>query len=657
MGLENSTKENQNKLRTVALVGNPNVGKSVLFNALTGSYVTVSNYPGTSVEVSRGKAVIEGSTWEIVDTPGMYTLQSITEEERVARQILLNERPDLVLHVLDARNLERMLAMTVQLVEAGLPVVLVVNIMDEAERIGLSFDLELLQQRLGIPVIAAATARKRGLEEIRAAISGEGRSCGMPVVYSRLLEGDIAQLTGLIHKDYVLSKRALALLMLQGDEEVTELVLGQEGERAAAIKQKVQEIAFERRESFHLDLSMERKEVVKRLVKGVVTIPDHETEGFGDKIARWTVKPVTGIPILLIALYFGLYKFVGEFGAGTVVDFLEEEIFEGIFNPWITELVNNTIPWWAVQELLVGEYGVITLGMRYAVGIILPIVSTFFLFFSLLEDTGYFPRLALMVDRVFKMFGLTGRAVIPMVLGFGCTTMATMVTRTLETVRERMLTTLLLALAIPCSAQLGVIMALLSKTGGGLLIWGGVMMLVFLVVGIISARLMPGETSMFYMELPPMRMPQISNVLTKTYTRMLWYFIEILPLFILASVLLWLGKITNTFEKLVSAMEPLMTALGLPFEAAVAFIFGFFRRDYGAAGLYDLQTAGLLDARQLTVASVTLTLFVPCVAQLLMMKKERGWKVASAIFVMVSLLAFGVGFVLNKILLVTGILA
>lgn len=657
MGLENSTKENQNKLRTVALVGNPNVGKSVLFNALTGSYVTVSNYPGTSVEVSRGKAVIEGSTWEIVDTPGMYTLQSITEEERVARQILLNERPDLVLHVLDARNLERMLAMTVQLVETGLPVVLVVNIMDEAERIGLSFDLELLQQRLGIPVIAAATARKRGLEEIRAAISGEGRSCGMPVVYSRLLEGDIAQLTGLIHKDYVLSKRALALLMLQGDEEVTELVLGQEGERAAAIKQKVQEIAFERRESFHLDLSMERKEVVKRLVKGVVTIPDHETEGFGDKIARWTVKPVTGIPILLIALYFGLYKFVGEFGAGTVVDFLEEEIFEGIFNPWITELVNNTIPWWAVQELLVGEYGVITLGMRYAVGIILPIVSTFFLFFSLLEDTGYFPRLALMVDRVFKMFGLTGRAVIPMVLGFGCTTMATMVTRTLETVRERMLATLLLALAIPCSAQLGVIMALLSKTGGGLLIWGGVMMLVFLVVGIISARLMPGETSMFYMELPPMRMPQISNVLTKTYTRMLWYFIEILPLFILASVLLWLGKITNTFEKLVSAMEPLMTALGLPFEAAVAFIFGFFRRDYGAAGLYDLQTAGLLDARQLTVASVTLTLFVPCVAQLLMMKKERGWKVASAIFVMVSLLAFGVGFVLNKILLATGILA
>ena len=154
--------DKEKSIRTVALVGNPNVGKSVLFNALTGSYVTVSNYPGTSVEVSRGSAVIEGQAWQVIDTPGMYAVHTITEEERVAREIILNERPDVVLHVLDARNLERMLAMTIQLIEAGLPVVLVVNIMDEAERIGLSFDLPLLQQRLGIPVIAAAMAHKRG---------------------------------------------------------------------------------------------------------------------------------------------------------------------------------------------------------------------------------------------------------------------------------------------------------------------------------------------------------------------------------------------------------------------------------------------------------------------------------------------------------------
>jgi ferrous iron transport protein B len=274
----------------------------------------------------------------------------------------------------------------------------------------------------------------------------------------------------------------------------------------------------------------------------------------------------------------------------------------------------------------------------------------------LLEDGGYLPRLALMVDRVFKWFGLSGRAVIPMELGFGCSTMATMVTRTLETVRERVIATLLLALAIPCSAQLGVILALLAQTPGALAVWAGCMLVLLVVVGILAGRMMPGEAPMFYMELPPMRLPQLSNVLTKTYTRMQWYFLEILPLFVLASVLLWLGKITNSLERLIDALSPLMHAIGLPRDAAVAFIFGFFRRDYGAAGLYDLQSAGLLDGRQLTVAAVTLTLFIPCVAQFLMMFKERGWKVSLGIFVLVSLLAFGSGYLLNQLLVTTGLL-
>ena len=647
----------QKPYRRVALVGNPNVGKSVLFNALTGSYVTVSNYPGTSVEVSRGSAVIADGTWEVIDTPGMYAVHTITEEERVAREILLNEKPDVVLHVLDARNLERMLAMTIQLIEAGLPVVLVVNIMDEAERMGLSFDLHLLQQRLGIPVIAAATARKRGIDEIRNAIAELGQSCGLPIRYSRLLEGDIVELTRLMEGEYVLSRRALALLMLQGDDEVTGIVArGESSERYAALTQKVREIAFERRESFHLDLSMERKEIVTRLVRGVIRLPDTQREGWGNRLSRLTVRPLTGIPLLLLTLYFGLYQFVGVFGAGTLVDLLEGTVFEGWFNPWITGLITSWIPWWWLQELLVGEYGVITLGLRYAVGIILPIVTTFFIFFSVLEDGGYLPRLALLADRGFKWFGLSGRSVIPMVLGFGCSTMATMVTRTLETVRERIIATLLLALAIPCSAQLGVILALLSQTPGALLVWSACMLLLFGFVGVVAGKLLPGEAPMFYMELPPMRMPQLSNVFTKTYTRLVWYFLEILPLFIFASVLLWLGKITNGMERLVTLLNPLMNSIGLPRDAAVAFIFGFFRRDYGAAGLYDLQTKGLLDVRQLTVAAVTLTLFIPCVAQFLMMLKERGWKVSLAIFLLVSVIAFGSGYLLNRLLLATGLL-
>jgi ferrous iron transport protein B len=434
------------------------------------------------------------------------------------------------------------------------------------------------------------------------------------------------------------------------------LVLLVEGEHGADITERVKEKSFELRDSFHLNLSMERKGIVKGLLDGVVKAPGKRRVTFGERLSSWAIHPLTGVPLLLLVLYYGLYQFVGVFGAGTLVDFLEGTLFEQYFNPWVTDLVKGAVPWEIVQELIVGEYGVLTLGLRYAVGIILPIVATFFFFFSILEDSGYFPRLALLVDRIFKKIGLTGRAVIPMVLGFGCDTMATMVTRTLETVRERIIATVLLALAIPCSAQLGVIMALLSKTPGALAIWATCLLTIFLVIGLLAARIMPGETPMFYMELPPMRLPQFSNVMTKTYTRMQWYLLEILPIFILVSVLLWLGKVTHFFEKLVDWMDPVMAAVGLPREAAVAFIFGFFRRDYGAAGLYDLQEKGIMDPRQLVVAAVTLTLFVPCVAQFLIMKKERGLKTATLIAVFVSFMAFGSGYLLNRLILVTGIL-
>ncbi|MCG6990026.1 MAG: ferrous iron transport protein B, partial [Gemmatimonadetes bacterium] len=302
-------------------------------------------------------------------------------------------------------------------------------------------------------------------------------------------------------------------------------------------------------------------------------------------------------------------------------------------------------PWF--RDLYVGPYGMITLGIRYAVAIILPLVGTFFLFFSVLEDSGYFPRLALLVDRLFKRIGLSGRAVIPIVLGFACDTMATMVTRTLETKRERVLATLLLALAIPCSAQLGVILAILSGQPLALGVWAFALIATFLVVGWLSARLLPGESAPFHMELPPLRWPRVGNVLMKTYSRMQWYFLEVLPLFLLASVILWAMDLTGLFRVVVDGLTPLVRALGLPAQTATVFLFGFFRRDYGAAGLFDLNRQGLLDPVQLTVAAVTLTLFVPCIAQFLMMLKERGWKTAVGMFALITPLAFGVGFVLN----------
>ena len=643
--------------KKIILVGNPNVGKSVVFNTLTGSYTTVSNYPGTSVEVSRGQCEIGGENYQVLDTPGMYSMLPITEEERVARRILLEESPYVVLHVIDARNLERMLPMTLQLIEAGLPVVLLINIMDEAERVGMHVDVALLQEKLQIPVVGGAMGRaKRGLWGLRDAIR-DFKVSNATFNYATDLEKDIHGISSLMQGQYTLNRRSLTLMLLQRDEEIAERVKDREGERYESVEKAVNDTVFDRRVDLHLRISLERKRICKGLLDGVITQKEGNQQTIADRFSSLTMNPWTGVPLLLIVLYLGLYQFVGVFGAGTIVDFLEGTLFEEFLNPWVIGLCEKYIPWYWLNELIVGEYGLFTLGVRYAVAIILPIVGTFFIAFAVIEDSGYFPRLAMLVDRLFKKIGLNGRAVIPMVLGFGCDTMATVVTRTLESTRERIIATLLLALAIPCSAQMGVILGLLSGVPGALLVWMASMIGVFLLVGLLAAQVVPGERPMFYMEIPPMRLPQIQNVMIKTLTRMQWYFMEIFPLFMIASVLLVAGKLTGALAWLVGAFNPVMSLLGLPNEASAAFIFGFFRRDFGAAGLYDLQTDGLLDPVQLTVAAVTLTLFVPCVAQFLVMQKERGWKTSLAIFFLVTGLAFAVGWSLNKFLLMTGILA
>ena len=373
-----------------------------------------------------------------------------------------------------------------------------------------------------------------------------------------------------------------------------------------------------------------------------------------DSLGHLMIHPVWGLPILALVLYFGLYQFVGRFGAGTLVDWLEHDVFGRFFNPWVESWLAR-IPYASLRNLVGGDYGLLTLALRYAVALILPIVGTFFLAFSVIEDSGYLPRLAYLTDSAFKRIGLSGRAVIPIVLGFGCDTMATMVSRTLETKRERVIATFLLALAIPCSAQLGVILGLLADRPLALVIWAGILMLVFILVGFLAIRVLPGERAGFYMELPPLRWPRPRNVLVKTISRMQWYFLEIVPLFALASILIWLGRMAGVFEALIRLLQPLVGWLGLPTEAAQAFLFGFFRRDYGAGGLYDLQHAGLLSGNQLLVAMVTMTLFVPCVAQFSVMVKERGWKTAFGMAGFIFPFAFVVGFLLNQALRILGV--
>ncbi|MEI6210519.1 MAG: ferrous iron transport protein B [bacterium] len=643
-------------LPKVVIVGSPNVGKSLLFNRLTGSYVVVSNYPGTTVEVSRGVVATPTGKFEAIDTPGIYSLAPITAEERVTLALLLRETPRTVVHVIDAKNIQRMLGLTLQLADAGLPVVLALNMADEARLLGIRIDARRLEQLLGIPVVETIATTGAGVRELIARIPQAKPAHDIRVRFDPAVETAIALTTQLLGNESPLANRVRALLLLQ-DAPADDGLLCGEAELAQA--GRIGQIAAGARRmlphsiNYHATLSTQK--AAEQHFQEAVQFPSQGALSFRERLSRWLMWPLTGVPILLLVLYFGLYQFVGVFGAGTLVDFLQNTIFSGYIAPWVDRLFNALIPWQVLRDLFIGPYGLITLGVRYAVALIFPIVGTFFLAFSILEDSGYLPRLAMLLDRIFKKIGLNGRAVIPMVLGLGCDTMATIVTRTLETTREKVIASLLLALAVPCSAQMGVILGLLAGHPAALLVWFSVILLVFLVAGVLAARFLPGEKPRFYMELPPLRLPRLDNVLAKTYARMVWYFYEVFPLFLLASGLIWIGQITGLFQLLVRGLVPLVQWMGLPDQAAVAFLFGFFRRDYGAAGLYDLQHAGALDGNQLVVASITLTLFLPCVAQLLIMKKERGLRFALVSAIGITVIALAMGLLVHTVLTWTGV--
>ncbi len=642
-------------LPKIALVGTPNVGKSVIFNCLTGTYTTVvSNYPGTTVDVTRGSVKTKSAEYELIDTPGMYSMYSITEEERVSRWILMDEKPELVLHVVDAKNLERQLAMTLQLIEARYPMMLVLNMMDEAEREGVEIDIDALQKLVGIPVLPTVAADGKGIPQLLTAIDQHSKTSHLPedaavISYSPLIEEAMEKIGQFIDTDVNISKRSLSLLLLQNDNELVKKVVKNKGDNRERYEAVLTNMKTHLINPIEYELAIKQKAAADEITGKVLKL--HEDRlSFAERLSRFTMHPVSGIALLLLVLYWGLYKFVGEFGAGTVVNYLEGTIFAQYVNPFVEKLFTDMIPWETFRSLFTGEYGLITMGVRYALALLLPIVTFFFIVFSIIEDSGYLPRLAMLIDTVFKKIGLSGRAVIPIVLGFGCDTMATMVTRTLPTKRERVISTMLLALAIPCSAQLGVIMALLESKPKAFYIWAFVITLVFLFIGFLTAQILPGKRPSFYMEIPPLRLPKLTNVLTKTFVRVKWYFKEVIPLFALASLLIWIGQLLHVFDFLVKLLVTPVQMIGMPAEAAKVFLFGFFRRDYGAVGLYDLAKTGALSDVQLVVGCVAMTLFLPCVAQFLMNVKERGWKTGVGISLTVLVFSFGTAYVLNYIL-------
>lgn len=635
------------------LVGNPNVGKSALFYQLTGKYASVSNYPGTTVSVTSGKMNIgEHHEVDIIDTPGFYNMMTITEEEKVTKQIILDEHPDVVVHVVDAKNIERMLPLTLQLIEADLPVVLVLNMFDELKSRGLDIQISHLEHDLGIPVIETIAIKGEGVSNLISRITSvaEGRHTyeKLTVDYGEELEEKISAIESLIKEEYAISRKTIALLVLQGDRDVIEYIKNESNfDQILEIADGVD--ASEKSLWISHVLHNLASSIIREHIKKSGKKQKGSFQSFVDKI---TFHPFFSLLVVGIILYYGFYKFVGQFGAGFLVDFIEVNVFESFINPYVNDFFHSIVGNTIFFNLFAGEYGIITLGLRYAIAIVLPVVSTFFLLFSVIEDSGYLVRLSMSLDRMFKKIGLSGRSVIPLILGLGCGTMATIVTRTLETKRERFVVTFLLALTIPCSAQLGVILGILGVSFTALAIWFFTILIIFVAAGFVLNKYTKGDPATFFMEIPPIRWPKIGNVLAKTFNRLKWYAMEVIPIFVYASILIWVGKITKIFEVLTGLLAYPANWAGLPDKMGEIFLYGFFRRDFGAAGMYDLTD--IMTLRELVVATVILTLFVPCIAQFSVMIKERGAKTGVMIFLAVIPFAFLVGIILNRILLFWG---
>jgi ferrous iron transport protein B len=624
-------------------VGNPNVGKSVLFGQLTRRYVTVSNYPGTTVEVSRGFARIDGHQRLVVDTPGVNSLLAAGECERVTRSILADEEATAVVLVADAKNLQRALVLATQLAEMEVPFVLTLNMDDEAQALGIHVDAERLSEILEAGVVRTIATRSIGVDELRSALERPLSPSRLVVTFDDEIEEAIRQLVPLLPQG-MNAPRWVALMLLAGQDAALEGASPTVARRVAAIREKLEAYYGE---PLGYVIMRQRQEAVRRLAGQVSSPRAVAREPLSAVLGRLTIHPAWGLPVLLTVLYV-MYRFVGEFGAGTLVDFLEGVVFGEYINRWAADAV-AWIPLGIVTDFLVGEYGLVTVALAYGLAIILPIVGTFFLAFSLLEDSGYLPRLAVMVNRPFKAMGLNGKAVVPMVLGLGCDTMATMTTRILDTRKERLQVTLLLALAIPCSAQLGVIAGILGGLSAtAVLIWGGVVVATLFAVGYLASRVLPGRGSDFIQELPPLRLPRLSNVLLKTVTRMEWYVKEVLPIFSVGTALLFVLDRVGALGRIEDAASPVVVGLlGLPGESASVFIMGFLRRDYGAAGLFDMARDGNLDALQALVSLVVITLFMPCLANFLVIVKEFGSRTALAVGAFILPVSFLVGGVVN----------
>lgn len=661
---------------SILILGNLQTGKTTLFNRLCGDRSQDINIPESSRCLASGSVCAGSLTTRLresltgrrrrsseaepltcaLDSPGTATLFPQSEEELVVRDALLQLRPSTLLLVADAKNVRRSLALTLHVAELGLPLVLAVNMTDEATRQGIGVDTDLLSERLGVDVVATTAVEDEGIDRVRELVE-RPRQPNRLVEYPAEIAGRLDAIEALLapaRSRLPFSRRGVALMLLAGDGATERLVARVLPE--AQVDEIRGEVEAWRRtlqlppEVVLTDVLYDRAE---KLAAEVVE-KHPRRRSYLDAFGHWAEHPVWGVLIAAVVVSI-MYFFVGELGATRVVDALDTHLFQALLIPLSRYLV-SFIPWAVVREAIMDpDFGLLPTGLFLAFGIVMPVLFFFFFAFGLLQSSGYLARLSVLLDRIFRHIGLNGKGVMPLVMGLSCVTMALITTRMLETKKERIIASFLLLLGLPCAPLLGVMLVVLADLPAtATLAVFGVLGVQVVLAGMLANRLVPGLSPDFIMVVPPMRLPRLRIVLRQTVRQTYLFMKEAVPLFLLASLVLFVIDRLGGLDLLEEAARPVTQGLlGLPDQAVQVFIKTMIRRENGAAELALVK--GHFSNLQLVVTLVVMTLILPCVNSLIVLIKERGIGVSLVILGVIMVYALMVGALLDHACLWAGV--
>lgn len=546
-------------MKKILLMGNPNVGKSVIFSRLTGANVIVSNYPGTTVDFTKGIMRIGGHKAELIDVPGVYSLEPTNTAEEVA--VGMVDEGDIIINVVDATNLERNLYQTLELIERDIPMIVVLNMWDETKHSGITINLEKLEKLLEVPVVPTV------------ALTGEG---------IKTLQSGLKKICSSSTKPKIRTKKP--------------------------IKDKWSHIG----------------EIIQEVQK-----VEHRHHTTLELISDLTVKPGTGLPIALVVmlLTFIFIRFIGE----GLITYISDPLFD-LYMPYVTALSNVLYPG-ILHDILIGRLidgqidyiqsmGLLTTGLYVTFGMVLPYIIAFYLGLSFIEDTGYLPRLSVLVDNIFHRFGLHGYAIVSVFLGMGCNVPGALSIRILETRKMRFIAATLLSIAVPCMAQTAMIFGILGSYGiKYILMVITALVVTYIIMGLLLKRIIKGESPELFCEIPPYHRPSGRAVMKKTWMRIRSFLIEAIPFVFLGVVLVNILYITGIIDILGDILSPVVSGIwGLPQAAAGALLIGFLRKDVAVGMLVPLD----MSPQQLVIAVTILTIYFPCVATFVVLFRELG---------------------------------